>query len=38
MSKASEGYQDSQELMDHQDSRVSQEIQVVKGSQDPQGS
>lgn len=37
MSKASEECQDSQELMDHQDSRVSQEIQVVKGSQDPQG-
>lgn len=36
--KASEGYQDSQEQMDHQDPRVSQETQGVKGSQDPQGS
>lgn len=36
--KASEGYQDSQEQMDHQDPRVSQEIQGVKDSQDPQGS
>lgn len=38
MSKASEGYQDSQEKMDHKDSKVPQEIQVAKGSQDPQGS
>lgn len=36
--KASEGCQDYQVLMDHPDSRVSQEIQVVKGSQGPQGS
>lgn len=38
VSKASEGYQDSQEKMDHKDSRVPQEIRVEKGSQGPQGS
>lgn len=36
--RASKGYQDSRELTEHQGSRVSPETQVVKDSQDPQGS
>lgn len=36
--RASQGYQDPQELTEYQGSRVSQETQVVKDSQDPQGS
>lgn len=38
MPKASEESQASQELMEDQGPRVCQETQVVKGSQDPQGS
>lgn len=38
MPKASEEYQDSQELLENRDSRAFQETRVEKVSQGPQGS